>query len=152
MKTYYFICNLIWTCAIVGNDTHCLRQSCKNNFKIYLLAKVLYLGQSNLKQEYQLGDEKIKNTLWRRTWGHWWMKSLTWASTVHLRLRKPIESWGSSKEGWPAERDCSLLYCDFVRPLSRVMGSAVFPVQERSCRSGCRGGPQRWPEGWSTST
>lgn len=149
-KTYYFTCNLKWTCAIVGNNTHCLRQSCKNNLKIYLLAQGPVLGWGQSQTRILIG--------WWEDKEHPMGKDLRalvdekFDMSQYCAPAAQKANWGSSKEGWPAERDRPLLYSDFVRSPSGVLGSALwYPVQERSCRSGCRGGPQRWWEGWSTS-
>ncbi|KAK4828643.1 hypothetical protein QYF61_000291 [Mycteria americana] len=44
--------------------------------------KVLHMGQCNPRYQHWLGDEGMSAALWRRIWGHWWMKSWTRHSNV----------------------------------------------------------------------
>jgi len=39
--------------------------------------KVLHLGQGKPRYQYRLGKKGLRAGLPRRTWGYWWMKSLT---------------------------------------------------------------------------
>jgi len=39
--------------------------------------RVLHLGRGNPQYQYRLEDEGLRAALPRRTWGYWWMKSLT---------------------------------------------------------------------------
>ena len=80
----------------------------------------------------------------------WWVKSWTWASSVHLKPGRPTVSWAASKERWPAGRGTW-----FTLPLWGPICSAVGrsrPSSTRrmqSCWSRYRGGQQRWLEDWS---
>ena len=38
--------------------------------------KVLHLGHGSLRYVYRLGEDLIKSSLWKRTSGSWWTKSL----------------------------------------------------------------------------
>jgi len=40
----------------------------------------------------------LRAALLRSTWRFWWMKSLTQASSGHVRPRRPTVSWAVSKE------------------------------------------------------
>jgi len=44
--------------------------------------KVLHLDWGNPCYRYRLWDERLRASLWRRTWGYWWMKSLTGSNNV----------------------------------------------------------------------
>lgn len=66
--------------------------------------KVLHLGQGNSKNKHRLAGEQIENSLRRKTWGCWLMR--TWSSNVHSQPRKPTASWAASKAACPAEQNC----------------------------------------------
>ena len=51
--------------------------------------------------QYRLGIRGLRAALPRRTWGYWWVKSLTWATNVHLQPSRRTVSWAASREAWP---------------------------------------------------
>ena len=71
------------------------------------------------------------------------------------RIKKPIVSWASSREAWPAGR--GRWFCPFTLlswdPTCSTASDSGAPNTRRTwmCWSGSRGGPRKWSEGWSTS-
>jgi len=47
----------------------------------------------------------LRAALGKRTWGSWWMKSHTRASSMFLQPGRPTVSQVASKEGWPVESE-----------------------------------------------
>lgn len=46
----------------------------------------------------------MRTVLWRRTWGFWCTKILTWADSVLLQSKRPTLFLAASKEVWSAGR------------------------------------------------
>jgi len=89
----------------------------------------------------------------RRTWGSWWMRSWTWASSTPLQPGRPTVFWAALKKGWPAGRgrwlcpSTQLLWGPIWSTASRPRAPST--GRTKSSWSGCRGGPLGWSEGWS---
>ena len=67
------------------------------------------MGLYSIVSQFLIHNFKL--ALWRRTWGFWWMKSWTWASSMHLQPRRPTASWAALTEGGRREREVIVPLC-----------------------------------------
>lgn len=115
----------------------------KRTFLSFL--RKLEMGQINKKKTHIY---LLRAVLWKRPCGLWWIKVLTWASSVHL-AQKTINTVGCIKRGVASrerERWLSpsslLLYCVQARgPQNKRDMELLEQVQRRA---------RRWLEGWNT--
>ncbi|KAJ7419077.1 rna-directed dna polymerase from mobile element jockey-like [Willisornis vidua] len=88
--------------------------------------KVLHLDQGNPMHKYLLGGERMENDPEEKDLGVLVDKKLNMTSHMCLEARKPIASWATSKEAWPAgdggDFPSLLCYCEIP---ARVLCPAV---------------------------
>ena len=101
------------------------------------------------------GMEGLRAALPRRTWGYWWMKSLTWDKNAHSQPRRPAVSWLHQKKGGQQVEwgnSAPLLYSHETPP--GALHLALEPSgqeRHRSVGGVSREGPHKSSEGWNTS-
>jgi len=90
------------------------------------------------------GIQELRATLLRRTWGYWWLKSLTWATNVRSQIRRPTVSKAACPAECPAGRRrwfCPSTVLWWDPPVSPASSSEA-PSTRRTwtCWSRSRGG------------
>ena len=100
-------------------------------------------------------EQSLRVALQRRTWGSWWMKNLTRASSVLLQVRKQMVSWAPSWEGWQAGtgRWLSLSILPLWGPIWSTVSRSRAPQykKDRAVGEGPEEGHKDNQGGWSTS-
>ena len=117
--------------------------------------KVLHLGWGNPHYQCKLGDVRIKHIPAKKDLEYWWMRSWTWASNMLLQLRKPTVFWAASNTAWPAGQgrwSCAstLHWWDLTCVLHPDVESSS--TRKSRCCSMSIGRPQKWSQGWNTSS
>ena len=117
--------------------------------------KVLHMGGSNHWDQYRLVDEGIESIPTKKNLGLLVDRSSTWLSSVHSKPRRSTLFWAAPKEAWSADSGrgfcpSSPLWWD---PTWSPPSSSGVPSTRKtwSCWSKCRGGRQKWSDGWNTS-